>query len=292
MTLLQLKQSFHRILGQYYDKDEINSLFHLCIDSLFGMSHLDYALQKSEVVNASGVEKMTSVLNRLKTQEPIQYILGSTQFFGLNFKVSPDVLIPRQETEELVDLIIKGSSNSASKKLRILDIGTGSGCIAITLGKFIANAEVYALDISSAALQIAKHNARLNNVGIKFSGYDVLSSKALVFSEITKSQGDFDIIVSNPPYVRELEVPEIKPNVLEHEPRLALFVPDDDPLVFYRSIIEFAQQHLVKDGWLFFEINQYLGKEMHELMKVNGFENIELLNDINGNQRMLKAQFR
>ena len=258
---------------------------------MVGMSRLDYIIGKNRVVNSNDAQKIGEILNRLATQEPIQYILGYTEFYGLPFKVSPDVLVPRQETEELVDLIIKTQLKAANQDLSILDIGTGSGCIAVALSKFMPNSKVYALDVSKPAIEMAEYNAALNDVDVTFLTYDVLSSKAPHFSEADRTFNDFDIIVSNPPYVRELEVSEMKLNVLNYEPKLALFVPDDDALVFYKAIAELAKQYLKKGGWLFFEINQYLGSEMRALLKNYGFKNIDLLNDINGNQRMLKAQF-
>ena len=199
----------------------------------------------------------------------------------LSFKVTSDVLIPRPETEELVEWIISESKNRTS--LKILDIGTGSGCIAISLAHHLPNAEVFAIDVSAKALQMAKQNALLNHVEVHFLEIDILKAENL--------PQQFDIIVSNPPYVRNLEKEEIKNNVLEHEPHLALFVDDFEALIFYKKIAELAIINLNNNGQLFFEINQYLGREMVQLLEDLQFSNIELRKDIYGNDRMTRANF-
>jgi release factor glutamine methyltransferase len=220
------------------------------------------------------------ILDKLKLEIPIQYILGTTHFYGLEFKVNENVLIPRPETEELVEWIISSAVNMPNfKNVKILDIGTGSGCIAISLAKNIPNAEVFAIDISDKALATAKENADLNKVNVAFTQRNILETKDL--------EQQFDIIVSNPPYVRNLEKAEIKPNVLANEPHLALFVEDNDALIFYRKIAELATKNLSPEGKLFFEINQYLGKETVELLEKMHFKNSELRKDIYGNDRMI-----
>ncbi len=188
----------------------------------------------------------------------------------------------RPETEELVEWIIKENSKpGGSKKIKILDIGTGSGCIAISLAKNLPNAQVYALDVSKKALETAKRNALNNRVDVTFLLLNILEEDAL--------KSDFDIIVSNPPYVRNLEKEEIKKNVLDYEPHLALFVEDNDALVFYRKIATLAQKNLLENGQLYFEINQYLGKEMNDLLEQMDFKDIELRKDIYDNDRMMKG---
>ena len=202
--------------------------------------------------------------------------------------MNESVLIPRPETEELVDLIIRShSEQSEESQPKILDIGTGSGCIAISLAKNIPNAKVYALDVSDKALEVAKQNAKLNNVEVTFIEADILNETSwdLVFEHL-----EFNTIVSNPPYVRNLEKVEIKPNVLDNEPHLALFVEDDNPLQFYKAITNFAVNNLKPKGELFFEINQYLGNDTKQLLVDANFEAIELLKDLNGNDRMLKGR--
>jgi release factor glutamine methyltransferase len=208
--------------------------------------------------------------------------LGKTSFYGLEFEVNENVLIPRQETEELVDWIIKDVTVLRnSPGLKILDIGTGSGCIAISLARNIPNAQVFAIDVSEKALATAQKNAQINTVNVTFINQNILETEDL--------QQQFDIIVSNPPYVRNLEKEEIKKNVLDNEPHLALFVEDNDALIFYKKIVELAQKNLVPNGQLYFEINQYLGKEMVELLKKMNFATIELRKDIYGNDRMIKG---
>ena len=220
-----------------------------------------------------------TILEKLKLEIPIQYIIGTTSFFGLDFNVNENVLIPRPETEELVDLIIK---NCNSKTPKIIDIGTGSGCIAISLAKNIPLATVYAIDVSEKALEIAKVNATLNNVNVNFILANIL--------DVDNLNEQFDVIVSNPPYVRNLEKHEIKKNVLEYEPHLALFVNDNDALIFYKKIAELAKINLSQNGQLFFEINQYLGKETKELLENLDFKKVILKKDIYGNDRMILCE--
>lgn len=213
---------------------------------------------------------------------PIQYLLGKTSFYGLDFEVNENVLIPRPETEELVDWILESQKSKAeSRKLKILDIGTGSGCIAVSLAKNLSDAKVFAIDVSEKALATAKKNAEINAVEITFISQNILETQDL--------GQKFDIIVSNPPYVRHLEKEEIKKNVLDNEPHLALFVEDNDALIFYRKIAELAQKNLSSSGQLYFEINQYLGKEMIELLETMNFKNVELRKDIYGNDRMTRS---
>jgi release factor glutamine methyltransferase len=243
-------------------------------------------------MDAMQLLRWESVLSELKKEKPIQYILGETEFYGLPFLVNENTLIPRPETEELVEWIIKSTKYEIqSTKLRILDIGTGSGCIAISLAKNFPNAEVSAIDVSEKALATAKKNAEINKVEVDFINVDILKINDLVELPTSNFQlpTQFDIIVSNPPYVRNLEKAEIKSNVLEYEPHLALFVEDTDALLFYRKIAQLAQQNLSENGKLFFEINQYLGKETVELLEDLGFKNIELKKDIYGNDRMIRS---
>ncbi|WP_394758076.1 peptide chain release factor N(5)-glutamine methyltransferase, partial [Flavobacterium sp.] len=205
-----------------------------------------------------------------------------TEFFSLPFYVNENTLIPRPETEELVDWILSNNRiNESTNQIKILDIGTGSGCIAISLAKNLPNANVHAIDVSEKALATAKKNAERNNVTITFIEKNILETEDLL--------NTFDIIVSNPPYVRNLEKKEIHKNVLEYEPHLALFVEDNDALLFYRKIAELATKNLSENGQLYFEINQYLGKEMVELLEKYNFKNIELKKDIYGNDRMIRC---
>ena len=291
MKLIELKHIFHQELDGIYGKDEVQSFFFLLTEDYLDISRVKLALEPNTTITKSEVDTFFKVLERLKNQEPIQYILGETEFYGLQFKVNKNVLIPRPETEELVDWIIKShveQSRNIEEKINILDIGTGSGCIAISLAKNLPEAQVFALDISEVALEIAKENADRNSVEVKFIKADILES-SLWEDVALRQMGFFDIIVSNPPYVRELEKQEIKPNVLDNEPHLALFVEDNNPLIFYKAITNFAVDKLKPNGSLYFEINQYLGRETEQLLKDVNFKNVELRKDIFGNDRMLKG---
>lgn len=290
VLLKDIQNIFHKELDAIYGKDEVDSFFYLCMEHYLDLPRFQLALQPQFSIIKSETDTFFKVIRELKQQKPIQYILGETEFFGLPFKVNAHVLIPRQETEELVDLILRSVASSAvEKSIKILDIGTGSGCIAVSLAKNLQNVEVYALDVSKEALKIAKQNAKLNKVRINFIEADILSEATwdLFFENL-----DFDVITSNPPYVRELEKQEIKPNVLDNEPHLALFVEDENPLLFYKVITNFAINNLKPNGSLYFEINQYLGEETKQLLVDADFEDIELLKDLNGNDRMLKGSLK
>ncbi len=284
MKIKEYKGDFIKALLPFYDEMEAESFFYLLLENKHQLRRIDLALDVDSVFSENEILNWNAILEKLKIQIPIQYIIGTTHFYGLEFFVDENVLIPRSETEELVDWIVKLNSKLSKKKnLKILDIGTGSGCIAVSLAKNIPNSEVFAIDVSENALAIAKNNAILNKVPVTFLHKNILETKDL-------SQ-KFDIIVSNPPYVRNLEKAEIKPNVLDNEPHLALFVPDNDPLIFYKKIAELAAANLNPNGQLFFEINQYLGKETQELLESIGLKNIELRKDIYGNDRMIACNF-
>jgi release factor glutamine methyltransferase len=280
MLLKKYKSNFIQELSSIYDEMEAESFFYLILEHLHQFKRIDLALNPDFEISESDKVRWENILSELKTQKPIQYILGETEFYGLKFIVDENVLIPRPETEELVDLIVS-SFKSQTSKLRILDIGTGSGCIPISLKKNLPNAEVFAIDVSENALEIAKKNAKLNGVEVNFILKNILETNDL--------EQQFDIIVSNPPYVRMLEKEEIKTNVLEYEPHLALFVEDNDALIFYRKIAQLAKKSLTENGKLYFEINQYLGKETVILLEKMDFKNIELLQDIYGNDRMISC---
>jgi release factor glutamine methyltransferase len=288
MLLKNYKAIFLQELSSLYDELEIDSFFYIIMEKLHGLKRIDLALNPGTVMDGTHLKQWKHILSDLKIQKPIQYILGETEFFGLRFEVNENTLIPRPETEELVELIIteEGIGNREEGKVRILDIGTGSGCIAISLAKNIPNAEVFAVDVSEKALATAKKNALLNEVEINFIQADILKVENLTFD---LRLATFDLVVSNPPYVRNLEKSEIKPNVLEYEPHLALFVEDTDALLFYRIIAELAKKNLSLNGKLYFEINQYLGKETVELVESFGFKNVKLIKDVYNNDRMLEG---
>lgn len=258
---------------------EAESFFYMILEEMRQLKRIDLALQPDTIFSESEMVHWNGILEKLNAFIPIQYILGKAHFYGLEFEVNENTLVPRPETEELVEWIVSG--NVSKDNLKILDIGTGTGCIAISLAKNLPTAQVFAMDVSEKALETAKRNAELNGTTVTFLQQDVLVA--------TDLHQEFDIIVSNPPYVRHLEKAEIKQNVLDNEPHLALFVEDDDALLFYRKIAQLAQQNLCGNGQLFFEINQYLGKEMRELFAEFPFNNVELRKDIYGNDRMMKA---
>ncbi|WP_310556342.1 peptide chain release factor N(5)-glutamine methyltransferase [Flavobacterium sp.] len=280
MVVKEYKNQFIQALSPLYDSGEIESFFYIILESFHQMKRIDLALNPNFEIDTVQILQWETVLAELKTQKPIQYILGETEFFGLPFYVNENTLIPRPETEELVEWILSNSQIIKSTgQLKILDIGTGSGCIAISLAKNSPNAEVFAIDVSREALAIAKKNAKQNQVEVTFIEKNILEAENL--------EQQFDIIVSNPPYVRNLEKQEINKNVLEYEPHLALFVEDNDALLFYRKIATLAQKSLSKNGQLYFEINQYLGNETVELLEKLNFKNVELKKDVYGNNRMI-----
>ncbi|MEO5778116.1 MAG: peptide chain release factor N(5)-glutamine methyltransferase [Flavobacterium sp.] len=282
MFLKEFKDIFKKELLSLYDEQEIDSFFYIILEKLHGLKRIDLALNPETVMDGIHLKQWKGIISDLKIQKPIQYILGETEFYGLPFLVNENTLIPRPETEELVDLILSNNQiTKSTNPLKILDIGTGSGCIAISLAANISNAEVSAIDVSEKALATAKKNAEINKVKVDFLLKNILETEDLELQ--------FDIIVSNPPYVRNLEKAEIKPNVLEYEPHLALFVEDTDALLFYRKIARLAIKNLAPNGKLYFEINQYLGKETVQLLKDLGFQNVQLSKDIYGNDRMICA---
>jgi len=288
MLLKVYKSTFIKELSSLYDEKEIESFFYIILEQFHNKKRIDLALNPEMEMDALQLLRWETVLSELKKEKPIQYILGETEFYGLRFLVNENTLIPRPETEELVEWIISNSEglrqaqSDKSAKLKLLDIGTGSGCIAISLAKNLQNAEFSAIDVSEKALETAKKNALINEVEVNFILKNILETEDL--------EHQFDIIVSNPPYVRNLEKEEIKPNVLEFEPHLALFVDDNDALLFYRKIAELAKKNLSENGRLYFEINQYLGKETVELLENLGFKEVILKKDIYGNDRMISCK--
>ncbi|GAB3725506.1 peptide chain release factor N(5)-glutamine methyltransferase [Flavobacterium koreense] len=283
MLLKSYKSTFLQELSPLYDEKEIESFFYIVLESFHNKKRIDLALNPEMEMDTVQLLRWESVLSDLKKEKPIQYILGETEFYGLPFLVNENTLIPRPETEELVEWILQSAKyEEQSTKLNVLDIGTGSGCIAISLAKNLPNAQVAAIDVSEKALATAHKNAEINKVEVNFILKNILETESL--------DEKYDIIVSNPPYVRNLEKQEIKPNVLEYEPHLALFVEDNDALLFYRKIAELAKKNLSENGKLYFEINQYLGKETVELLEEMGFKNIVLKNDIYGNDRMISCE--
>lgn len=283
MLLKELKNIFHKQLDALFGKEEVESFFFILTEYLHNLRRIDLVLNPNFEISDADYQKWEVIISELKTEKPIQYITGEAWFYGLRFEVNENTLIPRPETEELVEWIIESQKDSKStNQLEILDIGTGTGCIPISLKKNIPNANVSAIDVSEEAIEVAKRNANSNEAVISFILKNILETENL-------EQQYYDIIVSNPPYVRNLEKEEISKNVLAYEPHLALFVEDNDALLFYRKIAQLAKESLTENGQLFFEINQYLGKETVALLEQLGFQNIELKKDFKGNDRMIKC---
>ena len=290
MKIPELKSIFSKSLEDMYPSEEIQSFFNILSEEYLSMSRLEIALNSEKEVSEEVFDQFQHAILRLKKNEPIQYIIGKTDFYGLPFKVNKHTLIPRPETEELVDWILTDEKLPlANDALSVLDIGTGSGCIAISLAKNLPNSKVHAVDISEGALNIARENAVLNQVDVEMFQMDVLNTKSLPITSEGVEAKKYDIIVSNPPYVRELERKLMQPNVVEYEPETALFVPDQDPLVFYRIISRLAKIHLKRGGVLFFEINESFKSELKELLKDEGFRKTETKQDIYGKDRMIRC---
>jgi len=291
MLLKQYKSHFFDALKNIQDEQEIESFFFILTEYLHNLKRVDVALNPNFELSDAAIEKWNSILTELKLEKPIQYITGEAWFYGLQFEVNENTLIPRPETEELVEWILNSPITQHQTPITILDIGTGSGCIPISLKSNVPQANVSAIDVSEKALEVAKRNAVLNKVTINFIQANILEVQDLskLPSSMSHHPSFYNIIVSNPPYVRNLEKQEIKKNVLDYEPHLALFVEDTDALLFYRKIAQLALKNLSPNGLLFFEINQYLVKETVELLQNLGFKNIELKKDIYGNDRMVKC---
>ncbi|MCL9769204.1 peptide chain release factor N(5)-glutamine methyltransferase [Flavobacterium sp. HXWNR69] len=293
MEIKALKTYFFNSLKNIQDEQEIESFFFILTEYLHNLKRVDLALNPNFEISEDDVEKWNAILADLQKEKPIQYITGEAWFYGLRFEVNENTLIPRPETEELVEFILKETSNFQlpASSLNILDIGTGTGCIPISLKTNLPEANVSAIDVSEKALEVAKRNAQSNKVEVNFIQANILEVEDLSKLPLPNAQNllPLDIIVSNPPYVRNLEKEEIKKNVLDYEPHLALFVEDTDALLFYRKIAQLALKNLAPNGLLFFEINQYLGKETVELLQNLGFNTIELKKDIYGNDRMVKS---
>jgi release factor glutamine methyltransferase len=279
MNVSAVVQRFRSELIPHYPVREIESFIVLAFEDIMHYSRLDIFMKGEEEVLPAQIELFEYILDGLRNYEPIQYLIGSTVFYGLPMRVTPDVLIPRPETEELIHWILK---DSMANKPRIIDLCTGSGCIALTLKDQIADASVYGADLSVSALNIAQENAALNKLNVEFFHFDILTQESLGFM-------DFDLIVSNPPYVTYSEKAFMAQNVLDNEPHMALFVPDENPLLFYRKITDLADGHLKKSGKLYLEINEAYGKDVMQLLRDRGYADVELKKDFNGKDRMIRA---
>lgn len=278
-----MKATIHYIeqeLNSLYPKTEVRAFTRLIIEHICKLDYTQQILLQDKHLSEPQRKEIARIVERLQSFEPLQYILGETEFCGLKIKLTPDVLIPRPETEELVQWI---SENRMPASPEILDIGTGSGCIALTMKKLFPAAVVHAAEVSEAALEVARENSLINNLGVDFIHADILKWETLMWKK-------YDLVVSNPPYVRESEKLLMQPNVLKYEPATALFVSDDDPLIFYRHISDFAYKHLHSGGWLFFEINEQMSDEIAFLLEKKGFNAIETRKDLFGKYRMLRCR--
>lgn len=296
-------------LEKLYGSDEANALIMILLEHYFNIDKIKIALEPDLRLSESELLTLHFAVKELLKNKPVQYIIGETEFCGMRFFVNENVLIPRPETEELVNQLISCSVNQLAvnphpsfrpdierremvaekspANISILDIGTGSGCIAISLAKLLKDSYVTAVDISEKALEVARKNAETNEVNVHFVHDDILNPHVKTYGRASQQ---FDIIVSNPPYVCESEKSDMRANVLDYEPSTALFVSDNDPLIFYRKILEFAQKALKPNGAVWFEINEKFGKEMKNLCLEKGFKNVEIIRDFRGKERIVRAQ--
>ncbi|SRR5258705_4864103 len=284
MTLNEARTVLTKELNTIYDRDELKNIAELVIEHITNMPRMEQVKNKAVYLTCTQLENLDAITERLKKNEPIQYILGEAWFAGIKFKVNKNVLIPRPETEELVEWVVKETNAQYSMlniQCSIIDIGTGSGCIPITLKKKLPGANISAIDVCSEALFTATENAIELNAEVSFILLDFLDE------EKWKDLGQYDMIVSNPPYVKQSEINTLHERVKEFEPHLALFVPDNDALLFYKKISDFSLKHLKPGGSLFVEINETLGEPVVNLLR--GFVNIELKKDMQGKDRMVKA---
>lgn len=276
-TIKSAKEYFSEKLMDVFEQPEIDANFFVAIEHYFGITRQQYLLNSDKRLSESDLLKLVYCAKQLKEDKPLAYILGEWEFYGLKFKVNEHTLIPRPETEELVALILEENEEDC----KVLDIGTGTGCIPIAIKKQQPNFEVHAIDVSEEALTIAAQNAALNNVEISFEKQDILADDIVIKG--------LDVIVSNPPYIPMKDKTEMANNVLDYEPHLALFVENNEPLLFYDKIADQAKVALKENGKLYFEIHEKYGKEVKLLMEQKGFKNVEIVNDINGKERMIKA---
>jgi len=281
MTLNEARTVLTKELNKVYDSDELKNIIELVTEHITNMSRAEQVKNKVPYLTCTQLENLDEITEKLKKNEPVQYVLGEAWFTGMKFKVNKNVLIPRPETEEMVDWILREAASHELRAASILDVGTGSGCIPITIKKKLQEANVSAIDVCSEALFTATENAIELNVDVNFLLLDFLNEER--WNEL----GQYDIIVSNPPYVKQSEINTMHERVKEFEPHLALFVPDEDALLFYKKLSDFALKHLKPGGNLFVEINEALGEQVVNLFR--GFAKIELRKDMQGKDRMIKA---
>ncbi len=281
-TLLSSANYFKEELKKFYDKSELDQLLYITFLHYFNLNRIDLVLKADNQLSELDFNKVINVVTQLKKSKPLAYILGEVEFFGLELKIDENTLIPRPETEELVQLII--NENEGREQLSILDIGTGSGCIALALKANLLDSTIYAWDISDKALEKARENAIMNSLQITIEKVDILK-KPIVSKKV-------DVIVSNPPYICYDEKKLMEINVLNYEPHLALFVKNNNPLEFYNAIADFALNHLKESGKLYFEINEKYAKEVQSMLIEKAFKNVNLVKDLNGKERIVKCHLK
>ncbi len=281
MTLIEARQQLLLCLFENYNSSEAEAIADMALESLTGLPRIERLMNKQMPISATQQSRLDEIIQQLGQHKPIQYIINETWFYGLKFTVNEAVLIPRPETEELVEWILKDVETHLPSS--IIDIGTGSGCIAITLKNKLPAVSISAVDIAAASLAVAKENEALNDVKIDWQQMNFLNE-----SEWGRL-GIFDVIVSNPPYVKQSEAETMLPHVLQYEPHVALFVPDNDALIFYKALAQFSKQHLAPNGALYVEINEALATEVEVLFKSNGFSTVKIKKDIQEKWRMVKA---
>lgn len=283
MTIQSAYQLVLSKLYEVYDTREAANIADMLIEHVTGQRKIDRIVNRDMVVNEHQKSCLEKFTTELLAHKPIQYVIGEAWFMEMKFRVNNHVLIPRPETEELVDWIVKDVELREKKNLALLDIGTGSGCIPIAVKKLHNDVNVSALDVSKEAVKLAGYNAMTNHVVAEFNCLDFLNENEW------KQLGKYDIIVSNPPYIKQSEKALMSKNVLNYEPHLALFVPNDDPLLFYKAIATFGHQHLEENGAIYLEINEALGDLVVRLFNENGYSQVQLKNDIQGKDRMVKV---
>ncbi|HLS11681.1 MAG TPA: peptide chain release factor N(5)-glutamine methyltransferase [Flavobacteriaceae bacterium] len=281
MKLIEFRQEFYNRLQAIYPKTEIAGMYGILLEDCMGISRVEAALRAHEIIPDSELDQLHRVLDRLSKQEPIQYILGKTSFYGLSLNVSPATLIPRPETEELVSWILS-DLDAKTTKVKGVDIGTGSGCIALALKNNLANAEITAVDVSKEALEVVRQNVKELGLPMEVLQLDILKNSL--------PKEGLDFIVSNPPYVCETEKSEMRANVLDYEPDLALFVEDSNPLIFYDRILDVAKESVKEEGSVYFEINERFAEDIIKLAKEKGWKNNQVKKDIFGRDRMMRCR--
>ncbi len=287
LKLADVLQYMQEQIGSLYPEDEYKSIRRIIFDRITTIRPIDFHLKPQMEISDEIVMQIKQIIEELKLFKPIQYVLGTTQFLSLRLRVTSAVLIPRPETEELADWIIKTHKFNENK---ILDIGTGTGCLAIALDKLMVHSQTDGIDISDEALEIAEENSYMNESIVNFFHYDILKGHNAEGSD--KFKDCYDLIVSNPPYVCKSESANMLKNVLEFEPHQAIFVEDSDPLIFYRAIADFARIKLEWGGFLYFEINPRFEKEIIEMLTLKGYRSIQVKQDLQGKTRMLRAQIK